>query len=952
MVKINYDELLKVKIRRNSKIPSEGWRNSKIKEVKSNYNVGIKTGEENNLIVVDVDFKDEGIEEMDIYIKEYGEPQTVKQRSINGGYHLFFQYNHSDDECKCLIENYLKTNSGYRGKGLDVRTTGGYIMSYPSIIDNKQYIYERSFENYEVMEIPKSLLLFLLIEKTEDTKDTKSKKKVTKKVVDTSIKNRNELKEKYTYLITKEEIENILNKLDDSFNNDYYKWLIVTTILKTHDQYDLWIEFSKKSEKYYKNQKQNDIIWKSIKSIIDINYLIYLLNKDKKNINYVTKIKNYCPLMYYKYITNKDHDFKKIDIDNKYLSDEISYNQMMSYDTIIVQSDPGTGKTFMFSKYLKQYIENTDYKIISLVSRISLSYQHIENFNKDKIKLVSYESEVKDIYKDNIVCCINSISIFEELTEDELRDKIIFIDEINSFLEHFTHNKTLDHILKKVSLILSKMIKYCHKLIVCDALIADNTFIFLNDKPNKLFIENSYKNFKNTKAIRINDEQEFFNIAIEKCKKGEYFLCACDCAKKIKELRIECLKIVKNQDDIILITGDEKRIITNASKEFYGKFVFYSPSITTGIDFNIPEAQDVLIYITGYSILASSIWQQTCRTRNMKTLYFYSNANEKKIKYDTIEDVIKYNKDLSTMNQKILNICVNVNEDEEIKIINNKFYNLFIYNEYVSDIFDSNPTNHYIKILKNNGFYIEMDRNKINIPLEYEKQKQMKEEILIERKNKFNEYIDYIKTDNEKQFNIIYEDFNKNIKYFNLQNENKDTLKKYMDEIIDNYKREDHCNFINLIKNEKYIDEKIKEEGEKSMELRKNRSIYKKIKAIKTIEKRYGIYFYDESINEIKKNEIEMDDEYYRYLKLLFRTEKKKPENFDQLKKFYLGIVKNITNVSFIDSVKRNTKINRDSHKYVLNKNVLKHNINLDKYRNKELLNYEEAIKKVFLECK
>jgi hypothetical protein len=949
MVKINYDELLKVKIRRNSKIPSEGWKNSKIKEVKNNYNVGIKTGEENNLIVVDVDFKDEGIEEMDIYIREYGEPQTVKQRSIRGGYHLFFQYNHSDDECKYLIENYLKNAAGYRGKGIDVRTTGGYIMSYPSIINNKQYIYERSFENYEVMEIPRSLLLFLLIEKTEDIK---SKEKVTKKVVESSIKKENELKEKYTYLITKEEIEYILNKLDDSFNNDYHKWLIVTTVLKTHDQYDLWIEFSKKSEKYYKNQKQNDIIWNGIKSMIDINYLIYLLNKDKKNMNYVTKIKNYCPLMYYKYITNKDYDFKKIDIDNKYLSDKISYNQMMSYDTIIIKSDPGTGKTFMFSKYLKQYIENTDYKIISLISRRSLGYQHITNFNKDGINLVSYESEAKDIYKDNIVCCINSILIFEELTEEELRDKIIFIDEINSFLEHLTHNKTLDHILKKVFLILSKMIKYCHKLIVCDALIADSTLIFLNDKKNKLFIENSYKNFKNTKAIRINDEQDFFNIAIEKCKRGEYFLCACDCAEKITSLRNECLKVVKNPDDIILITGDEKRIIIDASKEFYGKFVFYSPSITTGIDFSIPEAQDVLIYITGCSILASSIWQQTSRTRNMKTLYFYSIAKEKKIKYDTIEDVIKYNKDLSTMNEKILNICVNVNEEEEIKIINNKFYNLFIYNEYVRDIFDSNPTYQYVEILKKNGFDIKMKKDELNIELEYEKKKEMKEEILIEKKRKFNEYINYIKTDNEKQFNIIYEDFNKNIKYFNLQNEDKDTLKKYMDEIIDNYKREDHCNFINLIKNEKYIDEKIKEESEKSMELRKNRSIYKKIKAVKTIEKRYGIYFYNESINEIKKDDIKMDDEYYGYLKLLFRTEKKKPENFDQLKKLYVSMLRNITNVSFIDSVKNKTKINRNCHKYVLNRLIIKNNINLDKCRNKELLNYEEAIKDFFLECK
>ena len=63
-------------------------------------------------------------------------------------------------------------------KSIDLRTTGRYIISQPSTIDGKQYIYERGFDKYEVMEIPKTLLLFLLIEKKEEKKiDMKLDKK-------------------------------------------------------------------------------------------------------------------------------------------------------------------------------------------------------------------------------------------------------------------------------------------------------------------------------------------------------------------------------------------------------------------------------------------------------------------------------------------------------------------------------------------------------------------------------------------------------------------------------------------------------------------------------------------------------------------------------------------------------------------------------------------------------
>ena len=93
-----------------------------------NVNIGLLTGKLNNIIVLDVDEKDNGIEEFKLYIAEYGEPMTVKKKTPNNGYHYIFEYSHSDPDMQFLIDNSLTNSSKYRGVGLDIRTNGGFIV--------------------------------------------------------------------------------------------------------------------------------------------------------------------------------------------------------------------------------------------------------------------------------------------------------------------------------------------------------------------------------------------------------------------------------------------------------------------------------------------------------------------------------------------------------------------------------------------------------------------------------------------------------------------------------------------------------------------------------------------------------------------------------------------------------------------------------------------------------
>ena len=95
-----YSQLYKLKVVKNTKVPAQkGWEQKEnlFKSIDiNNYNVGIATGVNNDLIVLDIDDKisdklKNGMTLWNEYIAIHGEPQTVKQLTVNGGYHYIFK---------------------------------------------------------------------------------------------------------------------------------------------------------------------------------------------------------------------------------------------------------------------------------------------------------------------------------------------------------------------------------------------------------------------------------------------------------------------------------------------------------------------------------------------------------------------------------------------------------------------------------------------------------------------------------------------------------------------------------------------------------------------------------------------------------------------------------------------------------------------------------------------
>jgi len=159
-------------------------------------NIGIATGEESGIIVLDVDVKSGGLDTLKQWIDKHGLlPEVPVQQTGSScpktqarGRHYFFKYP-TDEKGKPLeIGNKANIDPGEGIKvkngqsGIDIRANGGQVVAAPSIHPSGtayEWVLERSPFEVEPLDMPKWLLDLIV-----DKKPYKSKFRNTTKVVD------------------------------------------------------------------------------------------------------------------------------------------------------------------------------------------------------------------------------------------------------------------------------------------------------------------------------------------------------------------------------------------------------------------------------------------------------------------------------------------------------------------------------------------------------------------------------------------------------------------------------------------------------------------------------------------------------------------------------------------------------------------------------------------------
>jgi putative DNA primase/helicase len=147
----------------NGKSPRiSGWQESATLDEKvidrwwekyPNANIGLLTGKNNNLVVVDVDINNgkKGMESLKQLQNECGEFDTLMVHSPSGGRHYYFKYPKNED--------HVKGPTNFR-PGIDIRADGNLIIAPGSSIDGNPYRFEDGEK--EISELPDRLLEMLM----------------------------------------------------------------------------------------------------------------------------------------------------------------------------------------------------------------------------------------------------------------------------------------------------------------------------------------------------------------------------------------------------------------------------------------------------------------------------------------------------------------------------------------------------------------------------------------------------------------------------------------------------------------------------------------------------------------------------------------------------------------------------------------------------------------------
>jgi hypothetical protein len=420
-------------------------------------------------------------------------------------------------------------------------------------------------------------------------------------------------------------------------------------------------------------------------------------------------------------------------------------------------------------------------------------------------------------------------------------------------------------------------------------------------------------------------------------EQNKHFLFGCDSNDTVTKLYYKCVdKYPHLKDKFILITADTDFKISDASEQFKEKYVFYSPKITFGVDFSIDDEQDVFIYIKGRTLSPYGIFQQSTRTRNIKTLYYFCECMNNQEQFKTLSDLEEQLK-VNVKNNDVLNkLCLSLDVDDELTFLENTFFKLYAYNEYISDVFNTGKLYHFENILITEGFEISSEGEAKK--LDKDTREELTELIQQITTDEFNAFLN-----SDDKLNPKYDNINKSIQLLNLPYNN-DILESYKDIIMNKYKIKEHLNLIRLVKTAEYNTDRLAQLQEASLKVNLLKYDEYKISLIKELEQFYNIKTLD--VKGLGTTEFKaLDASLFLNIKKAFETKKEAPTNSKELQQLYITMLKQVVNKDIVTSKQVHTRTeDRGAMMYKMNDHFIKYHIELNSFSNKNYKNYDKDV--------
>ena len=656
--------MFKIKLQSNKKIPAQKWKDRALwSKKRTTRNYAIMTGPENNLLVVDIDYK---LKPDDFFFKFLKKTFTVETRK---GFHLYYKYTTDLFEGKNTVGNI---------EGIDTRGLSGYVVGPGSQYKNSQYLI---YNNSQITSIPQEMIDYFNEHSTHKQKSRQYNKKMKKYI---HIKDNTKID--YKFMIPDIDYY-IRNNLPECYITNFKKWFKFTSFMKVIDNIDLWHEMSKRSDKYDYNKNME--MWNSLDSKYYgiINFMLNEMKYKNFDVNNV-KYKPNEQLIKNPFIV--DYEIKQEKLDSDFINEVIKQKKVT-----VIKSDTGTGK----STCMKKYINDNNVTYFSLVSRKSLLREQANTF--PYVQVCSDIHEPKFRGAKNIISTIEKAmkyigheviikpdptNLFGEKIEHSfnyVKGCTLILDEFDSFLKHLMNSPTVRNRIN-VWKWLIELINSVDKVICLDADISEISLYYLSKivgQQNITYINNLYKHNNN---VNVNIEN-VYNDFVESIKKQEKFMVCCDSLKECENLKKKLgLKNIK------LFTSNTNNEDVDLDK--YDKVIF-SPTIIYGLDSSMERP--VYALYTGNTIESSSMVQQIARNRNITNLTIhFINKKYSEPKYNSVSEC---REELILSKEWIIQEFGVLNCDSSL------FFDIYALMNYKLDIIGTNKYVHLIKILKSRG---------------------------------------------------------------------------------------------------------------------------------------------------------------------------------------------------------------------------------------------------------
>ncbi len=440
---------------------------------------------------------------------------------------------------------------------------------------------------------------------------------------------------------SKKQIELITKMLTDlpvKYAEDFKTWQEIGMALSNYSPHikKIWIKFSKRSTKAGHVDCKYSTYWNSWiakfhKKPITIKTLVHYYVKEnteqnkQKILNVLSRPTYFNRLEDITTLKNLEIIKTKFDFISQIKDDYDNYDKIRNSHSIFIKSPTGTGKTTLINDYIKT--DDTKH-IICLTSRITLADCVLPVFQEN----ITHELKHYKNHTDLGVDCVCQTDSLYKINVDQLEgvEFILILDEFNSLMEHFLNPN--DMMYKNRISYLEKFYQICGMathVFCCDYDLTTKSieFYLKNVTNTKNLLVINQPNIKNNVPITFYEhESMIYKQMDDDVKNNNYFFACSDRCQKVYEGYVQRLRTKYPDKKIVFyasLEGDTD--FNNLAEKWKNAFVFTTPTILYGIDYNVMNTHGVYSIDWGNTINVCGINQQIGRVRKPTKINIYIN---------------------------------------------------------------------------------------------------------------------------------------------------------------------------------------------------------------------------------------------------------------------------------------------------------------------------------------